>query len=175
MQDLSSLTRNRTRVSGFTRGILNQWTTREVPLLFLIPNPRCATVGDGKPPPGCVWMKVGLGKPGAWVSSFPSRVVEKHEQRLQTKSSDTGGAEAGHLQTAEAGSQLPQWLRGRQSACSKGESSRRRRGFDPWVREIPWRRAWQPTPVSLPGGSQGRRSLAGSSPWFCRIEHDRSD
>ena len=27
----------------------------------------------------------------------------------------------------------------------------RRRGPDPWVRKIPWRRAWQPTPVFLPG------------------------
>ena len=25
--------------------------------------------------------------------------------------------------------------------------------FDPWVGEIPWRRAWQPIPVSLPGES----------------------
>ena len=24
-------------------------------------------------------------------------------------------------------------------------------GFDPWVGNIPWRRAWQPTPVFLPG------------------------
>ena len=23
--------------------------------------------------------------------------------------------------------------------------------FNPWVRKIPWRRAWQPTPVFLPG------------------------
>ena len=28
-----------------------------------------------------------------------------------------------------------------------------RPGFDPWVRKIPWRRAWQPTPVFLPGES----------------------
>ena len=28
-----------------------------------------------------------------------------------------------------------------------------RPGFDPWVRKIPWRRARQPTPVFLPGGS----------------------
>ena len=28
-----------------------------------------------------------------------------------------------------------------------------RRRFDPWVRKIPWRRAWQPTPVFLPGES----------------------
>ena len=31
--------------------------------------------------------------------------------------------------------------------------------------EDPWRRAWQPTPVSLPGESHGQRSLAGDSPW----------
>ena len=37
--------------------------------------------------------------------------------------------------------------------------------FDPWVRKIPWRRKWQPTPVSLPGKVHGWRSLAGYSPW----------
>ena len=40
-----------------------------------------------------------------------------------------------------------------------------RPGFDPWVRNIPWRRKWQPTPVFLPGESHGRRSLVGYSPW----------
>ena len=38
---------------------------------------------------------------------------------------------------------------------------RRRCGFDPWVRKIPWRRKWQPTPVFLPGESHGQRSLVG--------------
>ena len=28
-------------------------------------------------------------------------------------------------------------------------------GFDPWVGNIPWRRAWQPTPGFLPGESPG--------------------
>ena len=37
--------------------------------------------------------------------------------------------------------------------------------MDPWVRKIPWRRKWQPTPVFLPGKSHGRRSLVGYSPW----------
>ena len=40
-----------------------------------------------------------------------------------------------------------------------------RHGFDPWVGKIPWRRAWQPTPVFSPGEPQGQRSLAGYSPW----------
>ena len=33
--------------------------------------------------------------------------------------------------------------------------------FQSWVRKIPCRRAWQPTPVFLPGESHGERSLAG--------------
>ena len=37
--------------------------------------------------------------------------------------------------------------------------------FDPCVGKIPWRKAWQPTPVFLPGESHGQRSLAGYSPW----------
>ena len=36
--------------------------------------------------------------------------------------------------------------------------------FDPWVGKIPWRRAWQPDRVFLPGESPGWRSLAGYSP-----------
>ena len=31
--------------------------------------------------------------------------------------------------------------------------------------EGPWRRAWQPTPVFLPGKSHGQRGLAGCRPW----------
>ena len=40
-----------------------------------------------------------------------------------------------------------------------------RPGFDPWVRKMLWRRAWQCTPVFLPGKCHGQRSLAGCSPW----------
>ena len=40
----------------------------------------------------------------------------------------------------------------------------KRCGFDPWVGKIPWRRAWQPTPVFLPGESHGQRSLLGYGP-----------
>ena len=36
-------------------------------------------------------------------------------------------------------------------------------GFSPWIGKIPWRRAWQLTPVFLPGDSHGQRSLAGPS------------
>ena len=33
------------------------------------------------------------------------------------------------------------------------------------MRRFPWRRAWQPTPVFLPGESHGQRSPVGYSPW----------
>ena len=39
----------------------------------------------------------------------------------------------------------------------------KRHGFDPWIRSVPWRRAWQPTAVFLPRESHGHRSLAGCS------------
>ena len=45
-------------------------------------------------------------------------------------------------------------------------------GFNLWVRKIPWRRAWQPTPVLVPGESHGERSLAGCSPVGGRTGHD---
>ena len=37
----------------------------------------------------------------------------------------------------------------------------KRSGFSPWVRKIPWRRSWRPTPVFFPGESHRQRSLVG--------------
>ena len=44
----------------------------------------------------------------------------------------------------------------------------------PWVGKIPWRKAWQPTPVFLPGESHGQRSLVSQSctqlKWLSMVE-----
>ena len=40
-----------------------------------------------------------------------------------------------------------------------------RRGIDPWVGKIPWRRAWQHTPVFLSGEAQGQKNLVDYSLW----------
>ena len=56
---------------------------------------------------------------------------------------------------------LPWWCSGKESACQCRRW--RRRGFDPWVRKFPWRRAWQPNLVFFPGESYGQRSLASYS------------
>jgi len=51
---------------------------------------------------------------------------------------------------------------GKEPACQCSKPKRYR--FNPWVRKIPWRRAWQPTLVLLPGECHGQRSLAGYRP-----------
>ena len=61
---------------------------------------------------------------------------------------------------------FPGGTSGKEPACQCRRF--RRPGFDPWVRKIPWRRKWQPTPVSLPGNFHGQRSLEGYSPWGCK-------
>ena len=56
---------------------------------------------------------------------------------------------------------LPRWGSiSKDSACQCRKH--RRWGFDPWVGKIPWCRAWQHTPVFLPGKPHKQRSLAGS-------------
>ena len=46
--------------------------------------------------------------------------------------------------------------------------NRERLGLDTLIGKIPWRRAWRPTLVFLPGKSHGWRNLVGSSPSGCK-------
>ena len=45
-------------------------------------------------------------------------------------------------------------LDGKESAYIVGDL-----GSDPWIGKVPWRKAWQPTPVFLPGEFHGQLSL----------------
>ena len=60
-------------------------------------------------------------------------------------------------------------------ACHSGKESPcqhticKRHKFDPWVGKMPWRKAWQPTPVFLPGEFHGLTRLVGYSPWVHRV------
>ena len=56
---------------------------------------------------------------------------------------------------------FPGGTSGKEPACQC--RNHKRCCLDPWVRKIPWRRAWQPTPVVLAGESHGQRSLMGYS------------
>ena len=51
---------------------------------------------------------------------------------------------------------------GKEPACQRRRHKRQE--FDSWVGKIPGRKAWQPTPVFLPGESHKQRSLVGYSP-----------
>ena len=54
---------------------------------------------------------------------------------------------------------FPGGTSGKEPACQCRRH--KKLGFDPRVGKILWRRAWQPTPVFLPGESYGQRSLVG--------------
>jgi len=56
----------------------------------------------------------------------------------------------------------------------KASAQCRKPGFYSWVRRIPWRRKWGPTPVLLPGESHAQRILVGYSPWG-RKESDMTE
>ena len=65
---------------------------------------------------------------------------------------------------------LPLGLSGKESTCNAGATG------SSWVGNIPWSRAWQPTPVFLPGESPqteepGGRQSIGSQ----RVRHDSRD
>ena len=55
---------------------------------------------------------------------------------------------------------FPAGTSGKEPPASAGDIC----GFDPWVRMIPQRRKWKPTPVFLPRQSHGQGSLVGYSP-----------
>ena len=40
--------------------------------------------------------------------------------------------------------------------------------FNPWVKKIPWRKEWLPTPLFLPREVYGDRILVEYSPWSCK-------
>ena len=64
---------------------------------------------------------------------------------------------------------FPGGTSGKESTCQCRRHKRRR--FNPCVREIPWSRIGQPTPVFLPGKFHGQWSLVGYRPWG----HKQSD
>ena len=55
---------------------------------------------------------------------------------------------------------FPRWFGGEEFICLCW-----RGGLNPWVKKIPWRKKWQPTPVFLLGQFHGQRRLEGCSPW----------
>ena len=59
---------------------------------------------------------------------------------------------------------VPRWHSSKESTCQWRRY--RRHGFDSWIRKIPWRRKWLPTPAFLPGKFHEQRM--GHSPLVCK-------
>ena len=107
--------------------------------------------------PSCLPQYTEKGKL-TWKSSIMSIELLRLVSKLQME-----GALAHLILLYSRFSGLPSGLDSKESPCIAG--------FDPWVGKIPWRRAWQPTPVLL----SGQRSLVGYSTWDRRVRHDWSD
>ena len=67
------------------------------------------------------------------------------------------------LAVVEMSMGFPGGASGKEPTCQCRRRKRPRFGL--WVGKIPWKRAWQPTPVFLPGEFHGQRNLVGDSPW----------
>ena len=103
-----------------------------------------------------------------WVAMPSSRGSQPGDQ---TRVSRTAGRFSTTRATREALKQANHWsipwkpmgfsgdISGKELSCQCRRHEKH--GFDPWVETIPWRRAWQRTPLFLPGESHGQRSLGG--------------
>ena len=88
--------------------------------------------------------------------------MEKHEIKQKTKHILLSLARTLNYKTLWLMSGFPGSASGKGLACQC--KRHKRRGFNPWVGKIRWRRAWQPIPVFSPGEPHGQRSLVGYSP-----------
>ena len=94
---------------------------------------------------------------GSWESGKDGGAGKGLNQR------DTAASEKHPVHTEKKRPQTPGGVQGRPAPLPPSPVS------------APWRRAYQPTPVSLPGESHGQRSLAGYSPWGCKGQKQLSD
>ena len=95
-----------------------------------------------------------------WLSCIQTFKLVPVDYSLAPKSHATALKVLVLKQVAQGKESTSQWRR------------HRRPGFDPWVRKIPWRRAWQPTPVFLPGEPMDRGGWHTTVQLFGRKELD---
>ena len=139
----------------------NHWTTREAPRSSFIKNLFC----QENPMSGGAWLAAvhGVAKSRTRLSDFPFTF---HFHTLEKEMAAHSSVLAWRIPWAEESGRL-------QSMGSL------RVGHD-WATSLSlftfmhWRRKWQPTPVFLPGESQGRGSLLGCRLWG-RTESDTTE
>ena len=130
----SSKTRDQTHVPYIGRQILNHWATRDIPCaVVLMTGPLLRVFFPSlsiHPPP-----LSGLPRTTSQINLYLNLCL-----KVCFQMNSNSGVASGKKPTCQ---------------CRR----RKRREFYTWVRKIPWRREWQPTPEFLPGKSPGQRSL----------------
>ena len=102
------------------------------------------------------------------VKTIPPEICIKTEKEIKRYNDPKRGSETVIIYRWHDCTPVAQLVK---TACQC--KRRKRRGFNPWIGKIPWRREWHPTPVFLPGKFHGQRSLVGYSPWgHKRVRHD---
>ena len=117
----------------------------------------------GFSPPVLICISVGQ-REGWWCLKRKGKWTEVGTERMGNRvrlSSQSQGQCQGI--PTEKIVRFPSGRRGKESTCQC--RTLRTCGFHPWVGEIPWRRAWLPSPGFLPGESYGQRSLTGYRLW----------
>ena len=94
---------------------------------------------------------------GTAALSAPSPAAGHHQPTPLLETPGHSQPSLGQSLTAELYKGFSGGTSGKEPICQF--KRHKRQWFDPWVGKIPWRRAWQPTLVFLPGESHGQRSL----------------
>ena len=98
----------------------------------------------------------------AWRDSFSFRDIHTHIHIHIHIHKEKGWKKTFHVNSNQKKSRgsnayitmLPDSASGKDSTCQWRRH--KRCAYDPWVRKMPWRRAWQPTSVFLPGETHGQ-------------------
>ena len=113
------------------------------------------------------WSVLPFPSPG----DLPNPRIEPRSPTLQADTLTSEPPGKGCLDLKSIGLQCLFWsISSKAFTCNAGDASSipgwRISWYSSWYMYVLyWRRKWQPTPVFLPGESQGQRSLAGYSPW----------
>ena len=102
-----------------------------------------------------------LRRPSAVVPGSPENTAKEDNQEVSAQSVPLGQVSLFSFSNCFP---LNPPIKPRKAQWVKNSLQCRRRRFDPWVGNIPWRRKWQPTPVFLPREAHGQRILEGYRP-----------
>ena len=102
-------------------------------------------------------------KPPQWEAPAPQPDSSLHSPQLEKACAHQWWPRAVKINKYFKNSKwgFPDGARDKEPACQC--MRHKRRGFDPWVGKIPWKRSRHPTLVFLPGESHGQQSLLGYS------------